>query len=87
LTVLNDLEEPVVGSPTSLAASIVRCGAVRRGEISEVPMPTNKMAAAIVRAGMRRRGEIEPDRKPQSQAEVMATKIIQAGRRRRGEIE
>src|SRR6516165_6052948 len=34
LTVLNDLEEPVVGSPTSLAASIVRCGAVRRGEIS-----------------------------------------------------
>ena len=50
-------------------------------------MPTNKMAAAIVRAGMRRRGEIEPDRKPQSQAEVMATKIIQAGRRRRGEIE
>jgi hypothetical protein len=93
MAVLDELEYPaikdneaVVDNPKALSAAIIRAGAKRRGEITDVPLPTDKTARAIVLAGMRRRGELVEEPKPRTEHERVAALIIQAGRRRRGEI-
>jgi hypothetical protein len=93
MAVLDELEYPaikdneaVVANPKALAAAIIRAGAKRRGEITDVPLPTDPTARAIVLAGMRRRGELHEVPQPQTQHERVAALIIAAGKKRRGEI-
>jgi uncharacterized protein (DUF3084 family) len=50
--------EPVVANSAALAASIIRAGQIRRGEIDPAPPIPKGVAGQIVLAGMRRRGEI-----------------------------
>jgi hypothetical protein len=73
---------------SALAAEIIRCGEVRRGERADKTPPPTGLAAQILRAGALARGEIvEEDHAPRTEAEITAAAIIEAGRKRRGEIE
>jgi hypothetical protein len=71
----------------ALAAEIIRCGEVRRGERADDTPPPTGLAAQILRAGALARGEVvEEDHAPRTQAEITAAAIIEAGRKRRGEV-
>jgi hypothetical protein len=73
LAELTELETPTltitdgVANPSALAAAIIHCGKVRRGEVSNRPPIPPGVAGQIVRAGMRRRGELVDTPKPRTE--------------------